>query len=71
MSDVRIERNVPIPGHGGGAPLKYPWDALRKGDSVVVGSAARRAAFLWASRNRVSFTSRAVGEDQFRIWGIA
>jgi len=69
---MQIERGAPIPGHGGGAPLRYPWNMLEKGESIVVGSAGRRAAFLWAGRNGVTFTSRKIrGNDRFRVWRIA
>lgn len=36
MSDVQIEKGIPIPGRGGSS--KYPWADLQVGDSFLLSS---------------------------------
>lgn len=68
-----IEKDVPLPkqdartGRAGNV-LRYPWNLLEVGDSVVVPDESHRAVALnWAARNGRAFTSRKQ-RGGWRLW---
>jgi hypothetical protein len=69
----RIEKDVPLPTHGGsGAPSKYPFAQMDIGDSFVGhGEKVKAAAWAYAKRNGAKFISRTVAPGQFRIWRVS
>ncbi len=83
MTEIKIEKNVPIPPKGGGpnGPYKYPFDRLGVGDcfsvSGVGGSLAkitrrlRGAAHRYSKSHGIKFTVRELpDEGVVRIWRV-
>lgn len=69
---VKIEKNVPLPAKNGGT-LKYPWDALKVGDSFeVMGRTNGRQLCIQASMTRApkAFESRVI-KGKTRVWRTA
>ena len=74
-SDVKIEKNIPIPEACGGAiTRKYPFNEMEVGDSIFIegrkGSyTPGNAAHNYGKNHGKKFTSRKEN-DGFRIWRI-
>lgn len=55
-------------------PLKYPWDKMEVGDSILVTGTfeqrhnARCSSYYWGKRNKMLFTTRVEGKEGLRIW---
>lgn len=77
MTDIKIEKNVPISEPQRGRNLKYPWPDMKKGDSFFVegGRAMQQglnaSAYVWCKRHHPTrkFTTRAV-DGGVRVWRI-
>ena len=74
--DLKIEKNIPIPAphRGVNRPLKYPWDKLEIGDSVLIPAknksdkeTIRTAATSYGRKRKMLFVSRTV-EGGVRVW---
>jgi len=70
--EFQIEKNVPIPeGHGRGTPLKYPWNKMEIGDSIVVPSkTGQQSALKYGQRYSLKFRTRKV-DGGYRIWRVS
>jgi hypothetical protein len=74
-SDVKIEKNIPIPGIRGGAlTRKYPFNEMEVGDSIFVEKRKGlynpgNAAGNYGKTHGMKFSVRKV-EGGFRIWRI-
>ena len=77
--EFKIEANVPIPKRTRNGSLKYPWDKMKVGDSILVKcdkndaskmSAARNAAAIYGGRHQMKFSTRNV-EGGLRVWRTA
>ena len=70
---IEVENAVPIP-PSRRLPTKYPFAKMQIGDSFLVKGtenecvAARNAAWNYASRHKVRFTSRIINGMGIRIW---
>ncbi len=74
---IKIDKNIPAPTTGAGAPPKYPFGEMEIGDSFFIanatGNALISASKNWR-KNGEKYTSRTVTEDGVpgcRIWRIA
>lgn len=73
-----VERKVPCPGiNRPGRPTKYPFPAMKIGDSFFVPAAdtrsiprVRSAASIWAQKYNRKLITRAV-DGGIRVWRIA
>lgn len=68
--DIKIDKRVPIPPDIRGRPKKYPWHEMGVGDSFVGGVTARSLITKAAKATGFKFTSRKIGENEFRIWRV-
>lgn len=74
MSEFKIEKGIPVPGHGA-VRSKYPFDAMLVGESFLVGppttlAQVSRAASKAGARMGRKFATRTV-EGGVRVWRIA
>jgi hypothetical protein len=67
----KIEKNVPIPTSNGRGQRKYPFSELEIGDSVVIPSKSRSAAYSWAHLHSRRFVCKPVDADTIRVWRTA
>lgn len=67
---INIDKGVPIPTDLRGRPKKYPWREMDVGDSFVGGVAARSLTTRMGKSTGQKFTSRKIGENEFRIWRV-
>jgi hypothetical protein len=55
-------------------PLKYPWDKMEVGDSIVIKGTfearhnARCSAYAYGKRKNMMFVSRVEGPEDLAIW---
>ena len=70
----QVEEGFPIPASRGHTrPLKYPWDLMKVGDSILVEGdfntreSARCAAYSYGKRKNMTFVSR-IDKESIRIW---
>lgn len=68
--DVKIEKGVPMPHGRIGWATKYPWYEMNIGDSFVASGGARSGLSHMAKATGFKFTSRKIGENEFRIWRV-
>lgn len=70
---LKIDTDVPAPNSG---CIKWPWDRMEVGDSVLVGCTthkecirARSAAQTWGANNGIKFRTRTTNKTtNIRIW---
>lgn len=67
---VKIEKGVPMPHGRAGRATKYPWQEMNIGDSFVGGVTARSLITRMGKSTGQKFTSRKIGENEFRIWRV-
>lgn len=67
---INIDKGVPLPRAIRGRPQKYPWHEMCVGDSFVGGVTARSLITRVAKHSGYKFTSRKIGENEFRIWRV-
>lgn len=72
-----IEKNIPVPTTH--YNIKYPFDDMEIGDSFIVNTERERRHVMcawngWIERSvngkNKKFTSRRVGDNEYRIWRI-
>lgn len=66
----KIEKGIPLPKAIRGKPKKYPWHEMDVGDSFVGGVSARSLVSRAGKAIGFKFTSRKIGENEFRIWRV-
>lgn len=70
--DIKIEKGIPVPPRSGsgGRPLKYPWDKMAKGESVMVSTASGAySGKSYGRRHGLSFVARKIGSG-YRVWRV-
>lgn len=74
MTEIKIDKNVPLVRHSGDGTRKYPFPDMEIGDSICIphekGEGARTAAANWGKYNGRKFSSRTTPEG-LRIWRVA
>jgi hypothetical protein len=70
---ITIEKNVPIPKTHERGNKKYPFDEMDVGDSFTCDTPnINNSVRFYAKRNEgKKFTTRKVGEAQWRVWRTA
>ena len=67
---IKIEKGVPLPRVERGATRKYPWHEMGVGESFVGDKNARSMISRVGYTTGYKFTSRKIGENEFRIWRV-
>ena len=67
---IKIDKGVPIPTDTRGRPQKYPWREMEVGESFVGDINARSMTSRVGYTTGYKFTSRKIGENEFRIWRV-
>ena len=62
---MKIEQGIPIPDVN-----KYQFHKMKVGDSILVPVVGRIAAYNFAKRHNVKFTTRTQEDGQVRIWRV-
>ncbi len=71
--NIVVEKNVPIPPTHDRGNKKYPFHTMEVGDSFVTETANvyNSVRFYVRKNPDKEFTSRKVGENQWRVWRTA
>lgn len=70
MSELKIDKNVPMPGNSVGTG-RSKYDAMQVGDSVLFESSPKAMNFRqWAGRRGFTIVGRTV-ENGFRMWLVS
>jgi hypothetical protein len=65
----KIEKNVPFPAYvGGRGNRKFPFSEMEIGDSIVIPTKSKNAAYSWAKLHSRKFTIQPVDADTIRVW---
>jgi hypothetical protein len=68
--NIEIEKDVPIPADHERGTRKYPFHTMEVGDSFATDTANiyNSVRFFVRKNPDKAFTSRKVGENQWRVW---
>ena len=74
MSEVKIDKGIPIPSMQGSHYTPYPWAIMEVGDSFVHegrSTAVYAAAKGWAVKLNRKFTARKLPTGGHRVWRVS
>jgi len=65
---VKLERGIPLPPRG--EMGKYPWKAMKVGDSFVADAGIRGGFYSTAQRHGYKVRVKSIGDGKVRVWRL-